>query len=126
MPQRRDITGPEEVSVLIAAFYAKARYDPALAHFFAHVDWAHHTPRIEAFWNMVLFGDTQYKGDPMAPHVQLHRRLPMEATHFQRWVELFTSTVDELFSGPKAEEARQRAKSIAGVMMHKVQRAGKA
>jgi hypothetical protein len=35
-------------------------------------------------------------------------------------VRLFTSTVDELFEGPKAEEAKQRATSIAGVMAHRV------
>lgn len=120
MLQHPDITGPTDVQRLIAAFYAKARYDPALAHFFTHVDWAHHTPRIEGFWNMLLFGEKSYTGDPMAPHVALHQRLPMEAAHFQRWVELFTSTVDELFAGPKAEEAKQRARSIAGVMLHKV------
>ncbi len=119
-----DLCGPADVKRLVAAFYAKARYDPALAHFFTQVDWAHHTPRIEAFWNQLLFGTPNYQGDPMAPHVQLHQRLPMEEAHFQRWVELFTSTVDELFAGPKAEEAKQRAQSIAGVMLHRVQRAG--
>lgn len=124
MPEQPDIDGPKDVSVLIAAFYAKARYDPMLAHFFTQVDWEHHTPRIEAFWNMILFGGTDYQGDPMQPHVRLHQRLPMEAAHFQRWVELFTSTVDELFVGPKAEEAKQRAGSIASVMQHKVSKAG--
>jgi len=120
MPEQPDIHGPEDVHTLISAFYAKARYDPALAHFFTHVDWAHHTPRIEAFWNTLLFGTQSYVGDPMSPHVALHQRLPMEAAHFQRWVELFTGTVDELFTGPKAEEAKQRARSIAMVMQHKV------
>jgi hemoglobin len=120
MREHPDLSGPEDVSTLIAAFYAKARYDPALAHFFTQVDWAHHTPRIEAFWNMLLFGDRTYQGAPMTPHLALHQRLPMEAAHFQRWVELFTSTVDEHFAGPKAEEAKQRAGSIAGVMGHRV------
>jgi hemoglobin len=120
MPQHPDITGPADVQRLIAAFYAKARYDPALAHFFTHVDWAHHTPRIEAFWNTLLFGTQSYVGDPMSAHIQLHQRLPMAPAHFTRWVELFSNTVDELFAGPKAEEAKQRAGSIAGVMVHKV------
>ena len=120
MSQHPDITGPADVQRLIATFYAKARYDPALAHFFTHVDWAHHTPRIEGFWNMLLFGDRSYVGDPMSAHVQLHQRLPMQPAHFTHWVQLFTTTVDELFTGPKAEEAKQRARSIAEVMEHKV------
>ena len=122
MLEHPDIRGPEDVSALIAAFYAKARYDPALAHFFVHVDWAHHTPRIEAFWNMILFGDKGYQGDPLTAHVQLHHRFPMEPGHFDRWVQLFHNTVDERFVGAKAEEAKQRAQTIAGVMEFKVRR----
>jgi len=33
--------------------------------------------------------------------------------HFQQWLSLFLGTVDELYSGPKAEEAKGRAASIA-------------
>lgn len=118
----RDISSTSDVHHLIAAFYAKARYDRKLAHFFTHVDWEHHTPRIEAFWNSILFGTPGYVGDPMSAHVQVNRRTPMLDEHFKRWVELFTGAVDELFAGPKAEEAKQRAGSIAGVMAYKVGR----
>ena len=37
-----------------------------------------------------------------------------------RWLQLFTSTVDELFEGEKAELAKQRAMSIATVMQLKL------
>lgn len=115
-----DITGHADVERLVAAFYAKARPDALLAHFFAHVDWAHHTPRIVDFWDTLLLGTGTYRDDAMTPHVRLHQRMPMEPAHFERWVTLFTSTVDELFQGPKAEEAKMRARSIAGVMQHRV------
>jgi hypothetical protein len=39
--------------------------------------------------------------------------LPVGKAHFDRWLELFLETVDENFSGPKAEEAKGRALSIA-------------
>ena len=42
-----------------------------------------------------------------------HAVLPVEKAHFDRWLELFLATVDENFSGPKAEEAKGRALSIA-------------
>lgn len=122
MVQLTDITTASDVHHLIAAFYTKARYDPVLAHFFTHVDWEHHTPRIEAFWTSILFGTPGYVGEPMNAHVQLDQRQPMLEEHFKRWVELFTGAVDELFTGPKAEEAKQRAVSIAGVMAHRVSR----
>lgn len=121
----RDLSGAGDVQQLIDAFYTKARPDPLLTHFFMDVDWPRHTPRIVAFWNAILFGDTTYQGDPMSAHIQLHRRLPMEQRHFDRWLELFTGTVNELYAGPKAEEAKNRARSIAAVMAHKVTNAAK-
>ena len=39
--------------------------------------------------------------------------LPVEKAHFDRWLELFLATVDELFAGPKAKEAKGRALSVA-------------
>jgi hemoglobin len=122
--QAADLGGRADVERLVTAFYAKARYDPLLAHFFTHVDWAHHTPRIVDFWDTLLFGTGSYRDDAMTPHVRLHARLPMTKAHFDRWVELFSNTVDELFVGPKAEETKTRARSIAGVMGHRVERTG--
>jgi len=40
--------------------------------------------------------------------------------HFQRWIHLFTETVDELFEGNTSELAKQRATSIATVMQIKM------
>ena len=55
-----------------------------------------------------------------ARHRQVSRRalpkhavLLVETAHFDRWLELFLATVDENFSGPKAEEAKGRAMSVA-------------
>ena len=121
-----DLSAAVDVEQLIDAFYTNARPDPLLAQFFTDVDWPHHTRRIVAFWKAILFGDPKYQGDPMSAHIQLHRRLPMAQRHFDRWLELFTGTVDELFVGPKAEGAKNRARSIAAVMAHKVMNAAKA
>lgn len=120
MTDRKDITTTTDVRDLIEAFYTRVRPDPVIGHFFTELDWEHHIPHITAFWNMVLFGDSKFQGDPMTAHKKLHARLPMKPEHFEHWVVLFQGTVDALFSGPKAEEAKQRAYTIAGVMMHKV------
>ena len=116
----QDIIGPADTRALIERFYTRARPDPLIGHFFTELDWDHHIPHITAFWNMVLFGDHTFQGDPMTAHKKLHARLPMKPEHFARWVELFHATVDGHYTGPKAEEAKQRATTIAGVMMHKV------
>lgn len=120
MPERTDITDPEDIARLIDAFYSAARPDPVIGHFFTHLDWDTHIPKITSFWNMVLFGDTAFQGDPMGTHVQLDKEHRMDPAHFERWLLLFDATVDRLFQGPKAEEAKQRARTIAGVMHHKV------
>ena len=46
--------------------------------------------------------------------------LPVEEAHFDCCLELFLATVDENFSGPKAEEAKGRALSIADTFAHRM------
>ena len=43
----------------------------------------------------------------------------MTEAHFQQWNALFNETVDELFTGKKAEEIKQRARNISAVLMYK-------
>ena len=120
MSAKPDILTEADVFQLIDRFYTRVRPDPVIGHFFTELNWDHHIPHITQFWCMALFGDRRFQGDPMTAHKKLNTRLPMHPDHFAHWVGLFQTTVDELFSGPKAEEAKQRAQSIAGVMMHKV------
>lgn len=57
----------------------------------------------------MLLGTGTYRGAPFPKHAVL----PVEEAHFDRWLELFLATVDENFSGAKADEAKGRALSIA-------------
>lgn len=115
-----DLRDASDIARLVEAFYARVRPDPLIGHFFLDLDWERHLPRIRSFWEMVLLGDRAYTGDPMTVHRALHARIPMERQHFERWLALFEATVTNLFEGPKADEAVQRARSIAAVMAHKV------
>jgi hemoglobin len=40
--------------------------------------------------------------------------------HLDRWVKIFSETVDEMFEGTKASLAKQRAVSIATMMNIKI------
>jgi hemoglobin len=111
-----DILTKDDVTLLITEFYKKVRQDNQLSPHFARVDWAHHTPVIIDFWNMILLGDSSYKGNPFLKHVNL----PLQREDFSRWLLHFTNTVDEHFAGEKAEEAKQRALSIAGIFQLKM------
>ncbi len=119
-PAPNDLDRAERIDALVIAFYDRVRPDPVLGPWFARVDWPHHIPRIQAFWRGVLLGGSDHAGDPMTAHIALHRRMPLGHAQFERWVELWAATVHALHSGPKAEEAIARARSIAAVMRHKV------
>jgi hemoglobin len=40
--------------------------------------------------------------------------------HFEHWISLFHATVDELFHGENAELIKDRAQTIAAIMVTKI------
>ncbi|GAB3650150.1 hypothetical protein GCM10027594_25440 [Hymenobacter agri] len=107
-----DITTEADVRLLVDSFYAKVNQDVLLDPIFngfAQVDWPRHLPNMYDFWSGLLLGTSRYLGRPFPKHIPL----PINGTHFQRWVALFLATVDELFAGPTAEQAKLRGQSIA-------------
>ena len=109
---RPDLTTPEDIRRLVDEFYAAIRGDELLNPIFtdvAQVDWEHHLPQMYAFWNSVLLGIPGYRGAPFPPH----QKLPATSDHFRRWVGLFHATVDRLFAGPRAQQAKDAASSMA-------------
>ena len=60
----------------------------------------------------------------MEVHFSLNQKFPLLPEHFNRWQALFFQTIDTLFSGPLAEEAKQKASSIANLMQFKINQQG--
>jgi len=52
----------------------------------------------------------------MQIHQHIHPLSAIKKEHLDRWVQIFTSTVDEYFVGGKARLIKQRAQSIATLM----------
>ena len=102
---QKEIKELADVELLVKAFYNKVLLDELLAPHFAGIDFEHHFPRMIGFWAFILLDIEGYKGSVM----EKHSHLAIGATHFDRWVQLFTATVDELFTGEKAILAKQRA-----------------
>lgn len=111
-----DIVVRDDVKKLVDTFYDKVRADALIGPLFSHVDWPHHLPIMYNFWSSMLLGDQSYRGNPL----QKHLPLPLQRDHFDRWLKLFTETVEENFSGDKAEEVKMRARSIAGIFQVKM------
>lgn len=110
---KKDIQTREDVELLLTRFYDVAMVDEEIGHHFAELDLVTHLPVIVDFWEKVLFGKNIYFGNPMFVHQKLHEKNPLELEHFQRWVAIFSATVDENFAGEMAENAKMRAKMIA-------------
>jgi len=120
---KKDIEERKDIQLLINSFYDKVKADTVIGFIFndiMKVNWGKHLPVMYDFWENTLFYTGGYIGNPMEIHRRLNKVIPLSAEHFHQWVHLFTSTVDELFAGEKAELAKQRAISISTVMQIKI------
>lgn len=119
---KTDIKNRSDIEKLINTFYGKIKTDAKIGYFFtdvAKVNWEDHLPKMYDFWENIMFSKGNYTGNPMIKHKELHQKSEMKEAHFKHWNALFNETVDELFSGEKAEEIKQRAMNISGVLMYK-------
>jgi len=113
--QRPDVATRRDVELLVRTFYRAAAMDEILGPVFqaAHVDWPEHLAVVSEFWMDQLFGTGRYGGNPLRAHGPVDRRTPLTTAHFDRWLQLFDETVDELFDGPVADRAKARAATMA-------------
>ena len=120
---KKDIESRKDIETLVNQFYEKVKKDPLIGAIFTvtmKVNWTKHLPVMYDFWENTIFYTGNYIGNPMETHTRLNRIVPLNTAHFKRWTDLFNSTVDELFSGAKAELAKQRSLSISTVMQIKI------
>lgn len=119
-----DITTRADIERLTRAFYGKALADTMIGYLFtevAHLDLEAHLPDIADFWETILLGGDAYRGGAFAVHADLHAKSPLRGGHFDRWVALWTQTVDELFAGENAEEAKRHARRVASAFHRRLQ-----
>ncbi|MFA6467805.1 MAG: group III truncated hemoglobin [Bacteroidota bacterium] len=119
----KDIEHRNDIILLVDSFYDKVIEDSTIGHIFndiAKVDWDHHLPVMYSFWGSILLDDATYIGNPMVKHIALSKQYMLTEEHFRVWLRLFQESVDEHFSGLKAEEAKARAATIAQIMRQKV------
>lgn len=84
---RFEITA-EDISRVVAVFYARVRGHDVLGPVFAaHVsDWPEHEEKIAGFWRNAILRERSYSGNPMRVHVS---RPDVKAEHFPLWLGLF-------------------------------------
>jgi hemoglobin len=116
----RDIETRDDIEALVRAFYGRAFEDPILGFIFtevAQLDLEAHLPRIASFWETILLGVRSYSGGAFAPHAALNAKVKLFPGHFERWLWLWRTTVDELFAGERAELAKAHAGRVAAAFV---------
>ena len=124
---KRDIETRKDIELLMARFYNRLLADPVINYLFievAKIDLPHHLPVIVDFWEMVLFQADTYRKNAIEPHLKINKESPIQKHHFDTWLSHFNQSIDELFEGNKAMEAKQKALSIATIMQIKIAQIG--
>ena len=115
----QDITTLDDIKLMVNEFYGKIRVDELLGGIFNGViqdRWPEHLEKMYRFWQTVLLDVHSYQGSPFVPHAQL----PVDKEHFERWIQIFSDTVDGLFEGEKAERAKWQGARMAEMFLSKI------
>jgi hemoglobin len=113
----KDIQSREDLSVLVRTFYGKIRANEFIGTFFNETidDWEEHLEKLTDFWESNLFFKAKFRGNPQQAHIDVdarfNHRISME--HFGEWLQVWTATIDELFSGELADRAKNNARKMA-------------
>lgn len=121
---KRTLDSPEAVRFLVDSFYEKVQVDPLIGPIFtqvAQVDWSTHLPKMYAFWESLVLDNNAYDGHPFRPHLIVNQKHTLTIEHFERWLQLFSATLSENFTGDAADQVRQRATQIALVWNNKLE-----
>ena len=120
---KTDIIGEEDIKTLVNAFYDRVKADDVIGFIFHSIigeDWSHHLPVMYTFWTTILLNKQGYKGNVIQKHIEVDKKVTLQKEHYDRWIQLWQKTVDELYEGEKAEEAKNRASLMIQLISMKV------
>ncbi|BBZ03209.1 hypothetical protein MCHIJ_26460 [Mycolicibacterium chitae] len=113
---RSDITDRDDIYDLLSRFYGQALVDDLLAEPFTEVramGLEQHLPVMCDFWETMLFRAGLYRRSALEVHREVHLKHPLGTEHFVRWLTLWLATIDEMFAGPVAEQAKLHGRRSA-------------
>lgn len=119
MTIQNDITTLDDIKLLVNSFYSTVQKDEFIGPIFNEKigdRWPEHLEKMYRFWQTILLEVHSYSGSPFPPH----KHLPVDKEHFDRWMSIFITTVDSLYTGAIADEAKLRAKNMAEMFNYKI------
>ena len=117
---KQDIHSLDDIKLMVNTFYQRIKQDVVLGPIFEEKiqdRWFVHLEKMYRFWQTILLEEHTYNGAPFPPHA----RMPIDESHFIIWVKIFTTTVDHLFKGAIAEEAKKRGTLMAALFNSKLE-----
>lgn len=115
----------EHIKQLVDRFYGNVKKDDLLGSVFndvARVNWDEHLPRLYQFWNSIMLGTREYRGNAFAKHIELNRKFPLTKEHLTRWLTLFVNEAERCLPHDAARAIIMRAKQIATVIQEGIKR----
>lgn len=118
----------EGINQLMDIFYAKIRADKnGVGDVFnkaigtSDEQWEAHKKKISNFWQGMLLGIGDYRGQPMKAHLDLP---PFPREFFNIWLGLFEESLNKVFSPEISMQILQRAQMIAGRFQYMLYESG--
>jgi truncated hemoglobin YjbI len=125
VPELHDIRDRDDIAELVTEFYTRAFQDMVLGHIFidvAKMDLEAHLPIMCDFWETVLFQVGKYGRNAFGVHLDLHQKESLTPMHFQRWLDIWVTTVDDMFQGGRANLAKMQANRVANGISGRLER----
>ncbi|PCI08122.1 preprotein translocase subunit TatC [bacterium] len=86
----------DKIREMVELFYSRTQKDDLLGPIFDEIveDWDAHYEKMTRFWSSATMHAGTYSGRP----IEAHKFGGLSIAHFERWVEMFTKTVSDVFS----------------------------
>ena len=121
---REDLFPVAHIEKMVHTFYARVREDAELGPIFERrvEDWPVHLGRMVLFWRAVLRSEPTFtasmRGAPPVLHWQMEE---LRSHHFERWLVLFGSVADGVYTPEAASRVKAAAARIARVLSRHVE-----
>lgn len=114
----RDLDTTDEVAEFATRQYVDICQDPILERYFdfgpGFTDWDAHVRAAGDYWTRTLFESPNRDADAVLERFRRrHEQTPFTVDAFDRWLDIFHTTVDQGWSGPNAEHLKKRATGLA-------------
>jgi hemoglobin len=115
-----DISSRGDIKFIITKFYDLLLTDKKMIPFFEEIVAQNHLEEhlevISDFWNDILFDTNSYSNNVMKKHLDKNVFVAFKKEHFTIWMSYFFETIDANFDGERAQNMKNRARSIATLM----------